>query len=128
VLDIDRIRGKFGKTTGTYIAGTIPDTKLENARKTYAPDIPAGDVLMVYDDTVFGSAKDGFLLTTSGIYWRNSFENPDRLEFRELTTVDSKLAVVTSLVFVNGRKINFGGNQDAAAALAALLKEVLQVT
>lgn len=42
----------------------IPDKKLVNARKAYA-DLSSDEeyVLLLYDDTVFGSAKEGFVMT-----------------------------------------------------------------
>src|SRR5699024_11688832 len=54
-----------------YTAFTnIPEKKLRNALKSYGDD-PKGElipyVLALYDATVLGNAKNGFLLFTSGI-------------------------------------------------------------
>ena len=48
----------------------IPNEKLVNARKTYA-DLSSDEesVLLLLDDTVFGSAKKGFVMTESNIYY-----------------------------------------------------------
>lgn len=59
-----------------YTAFTnIPEKKLRNALKSYGDD-PKGElipyVLALYDATVLGNAKNGFLLFTSGILYRES--------------------------------------------------------
>jgi hypothetical protein len=47
----------------------IPEKKLSNARKTM--NVPEKEtVLILIDDTVFGSAKDGVLLTDWGIRYK----------------------------------------------------------
>lgn len=60
----------FTETNGSrysdiHCVPNIPAKKLRNALKTYGAShgIQSGDVLVLYDDTVFGSAKKGFLLT-----------------------------------------------------------------
>ncbi len=44
----------------------IPDKKLSNAKKSYAKN--AKDIIMLFDDTVFGGAKEGIILTKDYIY------------------------------------------------------------
>lgn len=47
-------------------------TQINNARNKYG--IPYQDtIFLLIDDTAFGSAKDGFAITSSGIYWHNIF-------------------------------------------------------
>ena len=46
-----------------YIVPDIPEKKLNNALKSYGNDISYESVLALYDDTLFGSASDGFLFT-----------------------------------------------------------------
>ena len=52
-----------------YIGENIPDKKLKNAAMAYGRDVNKCpyNVCGLYDDTVFGSAKDGFTITTIGI-------------------------------------------------------------
>jgi hypothetical protein len=55
---------------------SVPKKKLQNAINTYAPELNNQNsdetIVWLYDDTVFGSAKDGFTLTTRRLYYRNS--------------------------------------------------------
>ena len=47
---------------------TLDSKKLANAIAEYAHDVSESDVLVQVDDTVFGSAKDGCLITKDKIY------------------------------------------------------------
>lgn len=52
-----------------HLAPGIPASKLEEASKSYAAGVQPDRVVALYDDTVFGSATDGFLLTDSSLYY-----------------------------------------------------------
>lgn len=61
----------------------IPEAKLANAVAAYAPRVDRERVLFLYDSTIFGNAKEGYLITDSGIYYSvgtRKFE----FRFREL--------------------------------------------
>ena len=44
------------------------EDKLFAARDKYAPDVMISDILVYYDDTVFGKGDDGFILTCFNLY------------------------------------------------------------
>lgn len=50
----------------------IPENKLNNAISAYAKSVDKGRVLFLYDDTLFGSAKDGYIITDSAFYYKSS--------------------------------------------------------
>lgn len=50
----------------------IPEKKLKNAIKSYANEIEPSNVIALFDGTVFGSAKEGFLITLAGFYSKDS--------------------------------------------------------
>ncbi|WP_404343040.1 hypothetical protein [Vreelandella venusta] len=50
-----------------FVKPKIPAKKLLNAL-SYAPGVNPDDVLILVDDTVFGGAKDGFLVTQEAIF------------------------------------------------------------
>ena len=56
--------------SGFYWIEEIPEKKIINVLKTYAKDLLRDDIVILYDDTIFGSAKDGFVLHKYGL--RNS--------------------------------------------------------
>ena len=47
----------------------IPESKLDNAVAAYAPRVDRERVLFLYDSTIFGNAKEGYLITDSGFYY-----------------------------------------------------------
>ena len=71
-----------------YTAYThIPEKKLRNALKSYGDD-PQGElvpyVLALFDATITGNAKNGFLLFTSGILYRESGSNQGGVTLEDL--------------------------------------------
>jgi ribosomal protein L40E len=77
----------FGVVTGgdkVYKFPSIPEKKLSNAKNKYA--FLRGDELLLglVDETCFGSAKDGFVLTTSGIYWHEMLQSPSYIMFVDI--------------------------------------------
>lgn len=84
-----------------YARPNIPHKKLEGAIASYAPGVSPGAVLVLLDDTLFGGAKEGLLVTNDAIYCKQKFENPRRIAFNQVAEVapgtDSRL-------MVNGRE------------------------
>lgn len=65
---------KEGPIENFYLFGHMPLKKLENAKKAYAPNITEDEkIIFLYDNTVLGSAKRGFLLTSKCLYFRGVF-------------------------------------------------------
>ncbi|MGL5066691.1 MAG: hypothetical protein ACRC6T_02530 [Sarcina sp.] len=60
------------------------DSKIKNAIAAYAP-IEQNEVpLISFDSTLFKSGKEGFLLTTRGIYCKNKFGTPWKVTHKEM--------------------------------------------
>lgn len=58
------------RNSGWYVGSDIPPKKLAGAREGFAPTDEARETpVLLYDGTVFGSAKRGLLLTTTALYW-----------------------------------------------------------
>jgi hypothetical protein len=87
-VDIDSIIRAFVKNmnnTDWYVAPNIPQNKLYNAAAVIAGGaVKPHEIIAVYDATVFGSAKNGIVLTETAFYHRND-DQPDGLEYREIT-------------------------------------------
>ena len=90
---IQQLMAKY-KPMDLYTAFTdIPEKKLRNALKSYGDD-PKGEmipyVLAMYDATVTGNAKNGFLLFTSGILYRESGSNQGGVTLENLEPFTTK--------------------------------------
>lgn len=72
-----------------FLFEEIPPNKLSNAVNSYALSIDSNEsVIMLYDDTVFGSAKQGFLLTSKRLYGRSIIEKPVFTDITNITKID----------------------------------------
>jgi hypothetical protein len=70
-----------------YMAPDVSEKKIANAIGAYAQSVDPGRVLFLCDDTVFGSAKEGFLITDTAFYYKTmtndiSFRFNDIQHFR----------------------------------------------
>ena len=64
--NINKLKNDY---TNIYISPDIPPKKLDNAIAAYARDVQPGYVLALYDQTVFGSAKEGILFLGDRMYF-----------------------------------------------------------
>lgn len=58
-----------------FFKPNIPPKKLANAIKAYAPHVKEEDVYILADETVFGKADNGMLITNIEIITKEQFEN-----------------------------------------------------
>lgn len=64
--------------------------KIGNAINSYAQLNNEEYPIICYDNTLFGSSKDGCLLTTKGIYVHNPFSSPKFFNYEEIENVELK--------------------------------------
>ena len=88
-----------GNVEKLFMFEQIPHDKLFNATKSYAQNIIEQDevVILLYDDTFFGSAKNGFVLTNKRLYSKNILSEvnvADVSNIRDIT-VSGDLIVTT---------------------------------
>ncbi|MBN2437307.1 MAG: hypothetical protein JXL20_01775 [Deltaproteobacteria bacterium] len=70
-----------------YFAPNIPSRKLRNAIKAFALTVREGDALVLVDNSFFGSAKAGGLLTKDTLYVRNLGEEPQSIALADMDRV-----------------------------------------
>jgi len=105
-----------------FIEGDIPDKKLSNAIEAYAQTAKKQDVLLLVDDTVFGSAKDGFLVTSTAIYAHQMGVGPRHISFDEISSVSAEKQKFGVELRVNGlRLLVISTAQKNIDAIAAVL-------
>lgn len=79
---LDLARRRLGLHDSLYFDGNIPRAKLKAANDTHGAAI--GRVLVQYDDTLFGGADDGFVLTVNALHWKNLAEEPNALRWSDI--------------------------------------------
>lgn len=79
------LRQHLGSADSIYLAPGIPPRKEELVRRVHAAHLPASEpVLGLYDDALFDSGDDGFVITRSRLAWKNEGEAPRAVEWRYL--------------------------------------------
>lgn len=84
---------------GVYTYPHIPVKKLMSAISAYAPAIDPRDVLVLLDDTVFGGAREGMIVTRDGLYAKQKFGDPRHIHWRTIRKVEPD---TNSRIRVNG--------------------------
>lgn len=70
-----------------FFKPNIPMKKLNNALNAYVSHVKAEDVYVLADDTFWGKADNGLLITNSEILVKESFEDPKKISLMELQQV-----------------------------------------
>ncbi|MCD8321871.1 MAG: hypothetical protein LUC89_03195 [Oscillospiraceae bacterium] len=103
----------------------IPDKKMKNALRTYGNGLEPNQIYALFDATVMGSAKSGFLLVSSGMVLRLSNQTTEvLLEDIDSFTVDGIYLVLQS---TDGLQLPFPcSNAKAAVGVLNPLLENLK--
>jgi len=111
-----------------YFSPVIPNKKLQGAMSYLPHGVSPKDVLMLIDDTVFGSAKVGMCLTAKGIFYKASFEDEQAYLFEHIQQVEADIGVITSSILINGQdELNFTQlDKGVVRTLVAFVKECCQ--
>lgn len=125
IKDLTEICMKYKDVECFYIIGDIPNKKLINSKKSFY--IPHNEkVILLYDETMFGSAKDGLAICGSGVYWHNNFtvsSNKYFLNWEELLKIQIKHNDHT--VFLGkGNKLDTMYCDQSTTKIVKLLKEI----
>ena len=115
-------------TDNLYFAKLSP--KKVNGTRSYAPLAADETPVLVYDDTVFGSAKDGFLITDKAVYIHEAFGESHTIPLEKLYSFELKTGLLGGVgkLMLNGTSMAVtvvtGGERKK---LFAFLQEVIKV-
>jgi hypothetical protein len=96
-----------------YVRPYIPSEKLLAAISGYAPSVNPNEVLVLVDDTFFGSASDGLLITKDGIYANGKCGRNEAI-FLESPVIEVN---TNCRIMINGREFFQGKILDHLALL-----------
>jgi|GEM_PF-2877467 len=117
---------------GFYVLGDIPKKKISGAIKGYLPPEQAEEISFLYDDTVFGGAKEGLCFTGGAIYFKEiaeatrtvQLEDVERFSMRHGTLLDQLSAHLCDGTVV---AYSFTSNEEKANAMEQVLQAALDV-
>jgi len=118
---------KYDGTPHLYLDDTISPQRLATARERL--NVPADEVvLMLYDDTLFGSNRVGFAICNGGLYWRNDWAVSSQRRFLAWPEFAERSIVLENLNISLGRGDQIGmagmGDEEARMQVVALLNEI----
>lgn len=119
--EIQRVLNGFTDTY-LYLGDEIPPNKLDNAIGAYAFHVSPQDILLLYDSTAFGGAKDGLLLTNDAVYWRNITEKANKCSYEDIQTVKFiestgfKSLYTSAKILINQQKIELSSGKKNQVA------------
>lgn len=118
---IQSLRGNpnFKFDGGIYIYNTDDKTKkkFKGATSSYARLVDDEYPIVCYDDTVFGGAKDGFLITNFGIHLHNSNEKAIFFEHKNIRRLEMR----GKNIYIDNKKIDITGKDDEVKQRILLL-------
>ena len=110
-LSADWLYKRFGGNyPNVYLHNEIPPQKLTNAvQKMRIRE----SVLFLYDNTVFGGARDGVCLTRDRVYWHNIGEEPESIPWSKIES----LRTGSSKIYINSKTIAINVSNDTTVPL-----------
>lgn len=67
----------------------MPLQKLQNAGRYYLFPDKDEKILMICDQTVFGSCKEGFALTEAALYWKAHFKSAQKIYYKDIKELEN---------------------------------------
>lgn len=124
MLDIFlRDNGFFSKEK-IHVHPKIPMQKKLNALSSYCAGLDSNEVIILIDDTLFGGAKEGVIITNEKIIAKEMFEDPREVYFDHITHIHSE----KGKIFINEQKFVSLSMPDAPDLyiLCILLQKYIQ--
>lgn len=87
-----------------YVKPNIPFDKAKNALDSYASYLTYEDIIVLVDDTVFGSCKEGMIFTNKEIIAKASFSSPIYRKVSELKSLVFKKGIISQTIIIDGEK------------------------
>jgi hypothetical protein len=116
-------RRTLGEVHDVYFDPSIPPKKLGSARAVHAGHLPADEtVAILYDDTAFGGAREGFVITARRLCWKNGAGEPRQAEWEAIDP--AAIAPGKNYVRVGGAEIDLTARDELAGPVAALLTAI----
>lgn len=85
----------------TFFAPNIPSKKLQNAINKYASEIAPKDVLILLDETVLGSAKEGLLVTEDVIYCKSIGQKIKAVKLKDIAEISHQSKFTGRFLCIN---------------------------
>ncbi|WP_461612815.1 hypothetical protein [Clostridium sp. Marseille-QA1073] len=119
-------------TINTYYIENIPIKKLNNAINSYGERVKKENVLALLDITILGAGKEGFLFTTEGIYFKESFNEANYISFKEIDFIsiidnDKDCNSILHIMMKNKKIITITSTILNKSPLKRFLQQIIEI-
>ncbi|GAA0123150.1 MAG: hypothetical protein KID00_13820 [Clostridium argentinense] len=119
-------------TINNYYIENIPVKKLNNSINSYGEGIKKENVLALVDTTILGSGKEGFLFTTEGIYFKESFNEANYISFKDIDFIsiidnDKDCNSILHIMMKNKKIITITSTILNKTPLKKFLQQVIEI-
>jgi hypothetical protein len=90
-----------------FVKPHIPASKLAGVMSSYVNQtvVNPQDIIVLVDDTLFGGAREGFVLTEDMLYAKEPFSSAQCVQFKQIKTFTMGREFFSTCLFVNGTKV-----------------------
>jgi len=88
-----------------FVHPNIPRDKLAGAMSYVGNSVSPNEIVLVLDDTVFGSAKDGLALTDTTLYVREKFSEPVQYDFADISSITLRNEFFSQVLYVDDARV-----------------------
>lgn len=135
-LDIfSRYYRQINVVSNIFVQSDIPEKKLQGAMSKYAFDVERNSILGLYDITMTGNGKNGFLFTDDLVYSLEPLSTPQKLYYRDIVNVEigniqKEKDEHKSIIFTlnNGERREWTTPLLKKTPLCTMFKELMDVT
>lgn len=123
---IEQYLGSKTFSAGVYVGSRIKASMVKTVRKSM--NIPKGDIVkVVVDGTTFGSAKNGSVISSDGMYWKEFWGNSQFTNWKALSLAQGaqRLSFKPSGIFIDNAVIKMTFGFYAAQDLERIIGGVL---
>jgi hypothetical protein len=118
---------KYEGVRSLHLDEAIDTKRLKIVRENF--NIPANEkIIMVYDDTIFGSNKVGFAICAGGLFWKNDWSVETKRTFLSWDDFSERKVELDHLHIKLGRGDAIGtagiGDEEARKQIVEMLVEI----
>ncbi|MCL1900457.1 MAG: hypothetical protein FWG11_08125 [Promicromonosporaceae bacterium] len=134
--EINAIWAQAGSLSRAWLFDSAPHKQLRNAIKTFGEGVPRPDeqLVLLHDDTVFGSGRNGLIITSRRVLYRgmgSSTETIDVDHVSSVVMVPGSIATKVEIGSLGGRaitaEIHFPSDTNENHALGTAVERILRV-
>jgi hypothetical protein len=89
------IKEKIVKISGAFVAPSISPKKLTNAATYIAQGIDPSFIIAIIDNTLFGSAKEGYVFTCDTMYYKGFLKDSLSIPYNQMSRTKCKIVKET---------------------------------